>query len=175
MLGSSVLILNASFEPINIVCWQRAIQLLFQDKAEVLEESDHLIRSISFTIKRPVVLRLLNYIRLPQKTRFVRFSRRNIFIRDRFQCQYCGKKPTLSKLTLDHVVPVAQGGGKTWTNIVTACMPCNQKKGGLTPKQAGLKLITAPREPHQFQFFNLTILVNKAPLQWTLYLIPNSR
>src|SRR5262245_29430931 len=127
------LVLNASFEPLHVVSWQRAIQLLFQGKVEVIEESDREVRTVRFTIKVPAVLRLLQYVPLARKKQLVRFSRTNIFLRDSNVCQYCGGKFNKSYLTLDHVIPIVQGGRKCWENIVTACKPCNQKKGGRTP------------------------------------------
>src|SRR5476651_2512959 len=98
---SHALVLNASFEPLHVVSWQRAIQLLFQGKVEVIEESDKEIRTVRLTIRIPAVLRLLRYVPLTRKKQIVRFSRANIFIRDQHTCQYCGKKHTKSYLTLD--------------------------------------------------------------------------
>lgn len=144
---SHALVLNASFEPLHIVTWQRAIQLLFQGKVEVVEESDHEVRTVRFTIKVPAVLRLLTYVPLSKRKELVRFSRVNIFLRDQGRCQYCGTRSHKSHLTLDHVIPIVQGGKKCWENIVTACKSCNQKKGGRTPSQAGMQLIRKPKKP----------------------------
>lgn len=142
------LVLNASFEPLHLVSWQKAIQLLFQGKVEVIEESEKEVRTVRMTIRVPAVLRLLEYIPLKNKKRLFRFSRANVFLRDHHRCQYCGLKYTKNQLTLDHVIPVVQGGGKNWGNIVTACKPCNQRKGGQTPAQAKMQLIRPPAEPH---------------------------
>lgn len=141
------LVLNASFEPLHLVSWQKALQLLFQGKVEVIEESEKEIRTVRLTIRIPAVLRLLEYVPLKKKKRLIRFSRPNVLLRDHHRCQYCGLKYSKAQLTLDHVIPVVQGGGKNWKNIVTACKPCNQKKGGRTPAQAKMNLIRAPREP----------------------------
>src|SRR3954471_5469631 len=116
---SHALVLNASFEPLHIVPWQRAIQLLFQGKVEVVEESEQEVRTVRFTIKLPAVLRLLKYVPLRGKRAIVRFSRANIFLRDQHVCQYCGDRFNRTHLTLDHVIPIVQGGEKNWENIVT--------------------------------------------------------
>src|SRR6476619_5803734 len=103
---SHALVLNASFEPLHVVSWQRAIQLLFQGKVEVIEESDREIRTVKLTIKVPAVLRLLTYVPLAKKKNIVRFSRANIFLRDQNICQYCNGRFAKHHLTLDHVIPV---------------------------------------------------------------------
>ena len=162
--------LNASFEPLHIVTWQRAMQLLFQGKVEVVEESDQEIRTVRFTMKVPAVLRLLTYIPLSRKKQIVRFSRVNVFVRDSHRCQYCGNKFGKSHLTLDHVTPIVQGGGKSWENIVTACKPCNQKKGGRTPAQASMNLIRKPKRPTWLPSTSVSLSVAKTPDRWKIYL-----
>lgn len=164
------LILNASFEPLHIVTWQRAIQLLFQGKVEVIEESDQEIRTVRLTIKVPAVLRLLNYVPLSKKKNIIRFSRTNIFHRDNHTCQYCSRQFNKTHLTLDHVVPVVQGGRKCWENIVTACKPCNQRKGGRTPAQANMQLIRKPRQPAWLPGASISFGFNKTPERWRIYL-----
>ena len=164
------LILNATFEPLQIVTWQRALQLLFQGKVEVVEESDREVRTVRLTIKVPAVLRLLNYVPLKKKKHIVRFSRANVFIRDHHQCQYCGNFFAKNNLTLDHVVPVVQGGDKVWENIVTACKPCNQKKGGRTPQQAKMELIKKPTKPHWLPVTSVSLNISKTPERWKIYL-----
>ena len=167
---SHALVLNASFEPIHIVTWQRAIQLLFQGKCEVIEESDKEIRTVRFTIKAPAVLRLLQYVPLAKKKEIVRFSRLNIFLRDKNACQYCGQQFPKAHLTLDHVVPIVQGGKKCWENIVTACKPCNQRKGGRTPQQAGMHLYRKPKQPNWLPTTSLQLGVTRTPERWKIYL-----
>lgn len=167
---SHALVLNASFEPLHIVTWQRALQLLFQGKVEVVEESEHEVRTVRFTIKVPAVLRLLTYVPLAKKKEIVRFSRMNIFLRDNNCCQYCGKSFSKVHLTLDHVVPIVQGGKKCWENIVTACKPCNQVKGGRTPSQAGMRLIRKPRQPTWLPATSLQFGVSRTPERWKIYL-----
>ncbi len=166
----SVLILSASFEPFKVVGWQKAMQLLFQDKVEVLEEYNREIRTVRTSFKLPAVLRLRKYIPTHRKKNFIRFSRTNIFIRDQHACQYCGRKRTMHELTLDHVVPVVQGGAKSWDNIVTACITCNQRKGGRTPHEANMKLIAKPLAPAWLPSQNLHFDLNSAPDHWKVYL-----
>src|SRR3954464_9654185 len=109
---SHALVLNASFEPLHVVTWQRALQLLFQGKVEVIEESDREVRTVRLTIRVPAVLRLLPYVPLTRKPGMVRFSRANIFLRDQHVCQYCNRQYGRTQLTLDHVTPIVQGGRK---------------------------------------------------------------
>ena len=164
------LVLNATFEPLHVVTWQRAMQLLFQGKVEVVEESEQEVRTIRFTIKVPSVLRLLKYVPLKTKKQLVRFSRTNVFLRDAFTCQYCGHKFNNNNLTLDHVIPIVQGGKKCWENIVTACKPCNQKKGGLTPTQAGLQLVRKPKKPNWLPSMTVSLGVGVNYDSWKIYL-----
>ncbi len=163
------MVLNASFEPIVVIHWQKAMQLLFQGKVEVLEEYEREIRTVSLTFRLPSVLRLIKYIPIARKKNIVRFSRANIFVRDGFCCQYCGRKRARHELTLDHIVPVVQGGRKTWENIVTACIQCNQRKGGRTPHEAGMRLICRPAEPQWLPTFTIRYRLNSAPETWKLY------
>jgi len=170
VIMSHALVLNASFEPLHIVTWQRALQLLFQGKVEVVEESDKEVRTVRLTIRVPAVLRLLNYVPLTRRKEIVRFSRLNIFLRDHCTCQYCGKVFGRNQLTLDHVIPIVQGGKKSWENIVTACKPCNQRKGGYTPTQAGLQLIRKPKQPIWLPTVNLQLGITQTPERWQVYL-----
>lgn len=167
---SHALVLNASFEPLHIVSWQRAIQLLFQGKVEVIEESDQEVRTVRMTIRVPAVLRLLSYVPLKKRKQIVRFSRMNIFLRDSHGCQYCGNSFQRSHLTLDHVIPIVQGGKKSWENIVTACKPCNQRKGGRTPSQAHMKLIRKPKQPVWLPTASLQFGIARTPERWKIYL-----
>ena len=114
-----VLVLDQGYAPHRVVHWQRAICMLFGGKVEVLEEYDEIVRSPSVAIHVPAVVRLLNAAR--RRPRVVRFSRFNVLLRDSFTCQYCGQRPHARELTMDHVVPRAQGGSTRWTNVVAAC------------------------------------------------------
>ena len=164
-----VLVLNASFEPVVVVHWQKAMQLLFQGKVEVLEEYDREIRTVTMTFRLPSVLRLIRFIPTLRKKNIVRFSRTNILMRDAYTCQYCGRKRQKSELTLDHVVPAVQGGKKTWDNIVTACTHCNQKKGGRTPSEAGMRLIAKPCKPSWLPEYSVQLSLKSTPEKWKLY------
>lgn len=156
------LLLNASFQPLQVIPWQKALQLFFSGKVEVVESSDRTIRSVSISIKMPIVIRLLKYI--PQKRKnVVRFTRNNIFLRDHYTCQYCLRRPPYSQLTMDHVNPIVKGGGKTWENIVTACRTCNVKKGGRTPDEAQMRLKHQPKQPIWLPFMGLNIDFTNSP------------
>ncbi len=163
-----VLLLNATFEPLKVIDWKRAIRLLTLGKVEVLKEYDRQIRSVSFAVKLPSVLRLLRFVRYRKKE--VKFSRVNIYARDGFRCQYCGKKSESQDLTFDHVVPKRHGGRTEWTNIVTSCYRCNRRKGGNTLKGAGLRLIKRPVKPDWVPFIMITIGVRSVPDSWRDYL-----
>jgi 5-methylcytosine-specific restriction endonuclease McrA len=140
------LILSAGYEPVARVHWQRAVTLLFMGKVEVVDEyHDREVRSVTFTIKMPAVVRFLRAIR--GKRHAVKFSRQNVYARDNGRCQYCNRQVPRHEATYDHVTPRAQGGRTTWDNIVIACVPCNQRKGGRTPVQAGLHLRVVPVRP----------------------------
>jgi 5-methylcytosine-specific restriction endonuclease McrA len=140
------LVLSTAYEPVARISWQRALTLLFAGKVEVLEEyEDKEIRSVTFAMKVPSVIRFLRALR--GKRRGIRFSRENVYTRDNGKCQYCAHKVARPEATYDHVMPRSKGGQTTWENIVIACVPCNQKKGGRTPEQAAMKLLSRPVKP----------------------------
>ncbi|MGP0128527.1 MAG: HNH endonuclease [cyanobacterium endosymbiont of Rhopalodia musculus] len=143
-----VLVLNASYEPLNITSWRRAVILLLKGKAEQLEHNERLIYS-DFPL--PSVIRLRQYIRIPYKE--IPLTRRNIFERDRHTCQYCNYRG--EQLTLDHIIPRSRGGEETWENLVAACVRCNVKKRNRTPKEANMILHRAPRRPYSSLHFEL--------------------
>jgi 5-methylcytosine-specific restriction endonuclease McrA len=164
------LVLNASYEPLRIVSWQKAITLLFQDKVEVIAVYDREIRGVTVRVKLPSVLRLLRHVRMKRPFADVPFSRANVYARDSHRCQYCGHRCQPGQLTFDHVVPVARGGHKGWDNIVTCCIPCNRRKGDRTPEEAGLHLIRKPRRPDVLPSLTLTLGLRRAPESWRDYL-----
>jgi 5-methylcytosine-specific restriction endonuclease McrA len=165
-----VLVLNASWEPYRVVSWQRAVLLLMGSKIEVLDSYDLLIRSPSIALQVPSVVRMKKFINPKRRSSIVRFSRHHVFLRDDFRCQYCREVFAPKDLTLDHVVPVMRGGKKTWSNIVTCCGDCNQKKGARTPQEAGFQGFRAPREPDHGFIPDLLLLKEKLPQSWRPFL-----
>jgi 5-methylcytosine-specific restriction endonuclease McrA len=163
-----VLLLNISYEPLKIINWKKAITMLCLGKVEVIEEYTKDIHSISFTIKLPAVVRLLKVVKRNRSP--VKFSRQNIYARDRYKCQYCGGKFQAEDLTYDHILPRSRGGKTEWENIVTCCMKCNRKKGGRTPREASMKLIRAPVRPTWVPAVRLTIGFREVPHSWRDYL-----
>jgi 5-methylcytosine-specific restriction endonuclease McrA len=164
------LLLNATYEPLKVVHWQKAVTLMCQGKVEVISEYDHReIRSVRFSFRLPSVIRLLRYIRIKRTIDYVPFSRANIYARDDHSCQYCGEVFATAELTFDHVVPVAQGGRKDWENIVTCCITCNRKKGGRTPAEARMHLIRIPRRPERAPAIRIAVGLRNAPDSWRDY------
>ncbi|MCX5861400.1 MAG: HNH endonuclease [Desulfomonile sp.] len=150
----AVIVLNAGYEFLGLISWQRAMVLLFSGKVEVVKESDRLVRTVSKTFRIPAVIRLYKFIRQIYR-REVPFSRKNILVRDSFVCQYCGREFPPGDLTIDHIIPKVQGGDNLWTNVVASCRSCNVRKGGLTPRQAGMQLVRKPFKPTIMEFINL--------------------
>jgi 5-methylcytosine-specific restriction endonuclease McrA len=162
VLNSKVLVLNRSFLPVHVTSVKRAFCLLYQGLAHAVDEQyrtfdfeswaalsasvqDERIGCVDRVIRVPRVILLLAYDRVPKRR--VRFSRFNIYNRDKNTCQYCGRVFPRHELNLDHVIPRSQGGRSTWENVVCSCQSCNRKKGGRTPEQAGMKLLRPPRKP----------------------------
>ena len=160
-----VLVLNASYEPLNVTTVRRAHVLVFKGKAEVIEELDEPLRSATVAFPRPNVIRLVQYVRVP-RTLQRKISRRALFARDGWRCMYCGTPS--GKLTLDHVVPRSRGGDSVWENVVTSCAPCTLRKGNRTLEESGLHLNTKPRPPAPVLFIRLA--APKIPHGWKPYL-----
>jgi 5-methylcytosine-specific restriction endonuclease McrA len=167
------LLLNATYEPLKIVHWQKAVTLWVQGKVEVISVYDREVRAVSFSFRLPSVIRLLRRVKIRRKFDYVPFSRANIYARDHYACQYCGHVLPTSDLTFDHVVPVAHAGRKDWENIVTCCITCNRRKGGRTPEQAGMRLVRLPRRPDKAPALRITIGLRDAPESWRDYLYWN--
>ncbi|MBC8418995.1 MAG: HNH endonuclease [Proteobacteria bacterium] len=166
-----VLLLNTTYEPLKIINWKKAITLLMLGKVEVLEEYGRDIHSVTFTIKLPSVVRLLMMVRKPKNA--VKFSRQNIYARDKYRCQYCGSKLPVEDLSYDHVIPKSRGGKTLWSNIVTCCMVCNRKKGGRAPKEANMRLVRKPSKPKWLPALRVTIGFKEVPTSWRDYLYWN--
>jgi 5-methylcytosine-specific restriction endonuclease McrA len=167
-LQQPVLVLNASYEPINVCAARRAIVLIIKGVASAEEFGGKTIHSTAHTLDMPSVIRLLEYRRIPQQTRAL--SRKNILMRDRYTCQYCGANGSAANLTLDHVIPRSRGGGSSWENLTTCCHPCNNKKGNRTPEEAGMKLARAPRPFTLHTSRHLMRLLGHGDQQWRKYL-----
>jgi 5-methylcytosine-specific restriction endonuclease McrA len=160
-----VLVLNATYEPINVCTVRRAVVLLLKEKAEVIEQGDWELRSATRSLTRPVVIRLVSYVRVPRDTHRRKITRRAVFARDDWTCQYCGAR---SNLTVDHVIPRSKGGGSSWENIVASCAPCNLRKGNSLPRQAGMRLARQPRTPNPHVFIH--VASPTIPVAWRQYL-----
>jgi 5-methylcytosine-specific restriction endonuclease McrA len=167
------LLLNATYEPLKVVHWQKAVTLWFQGKVEVISVYDREVRSVSVAIKLPSVIRLLRHIKVKRRFDYVPFSRANIYARDDHTCQYCARKLPTTELTFDHVLPVAQGGRKDWENIVTCCVTCNRRKGGRTPAQSAMQLVRVPRRPERMPALRITVGVRHTHESWRDYLYWN--
>ena len=186
-LSANVLVLNKYYQAIRVINVRRAFSLLCRDLAEVIHIEEDVnsgkaqwqnmdfaewqelselkrefepngfdwIHTVRFQIAVPRIIRLLGYDKLPRQD--VKFNRRNIYARDSNKCQYCGHKFSTTELSLDHVVPKSQGGRATWDNIVCCCVKCNVKKGGRTPQQAHMHLITKPIKPKRSPVINIRL------------------
>jgi 5-methylcytosine-specific restriction endonuclease McrA len=148
-----VLVLNATFEPINVCTVRRATVLLLKARAELVERSERELHSESLTMPRPIVIRLTTYVRVPRDAHRRKITRRAVFARDRWTCQYCGG--IRGTLTIDHVIPRSRGGPSSWDNIVTCCAPCNRRKGDRLPRNAGMQLMSEPRAPNPQIFIHV--------------------
>ncbi|HNP88715.1 MAG: HNH endonuclease [Chloroflexi bacterium SZAS-1] len=165
---TEVLVLNASYEPLRIVPVRRAIVLLLQEKAELVEAAAERMRAPGVAYAVPLVVRLVRYVAIP-RGRKLPCARRLVITRDRETCQYCGAQPGRAHLTLDHVVPRAQGGVTSWENVVAACAACNHRKANRTPAQAGMTLRAQPRQPVYVAFALLGTLERHAVWQKYAY------
>jgi len=171
VLDTNVLVLNRFYMAVRVINVRRAMTLLYRECAEVIDSDDgtyvsydfdswceisqlaaldkqpaeDFLKAVDFEVKVPRIVRLTRFDRMPVQT--VRFNRRNLFARDDYRCQYCGKAEPTHKLSLDHVVPRSHGGATTWENIVCSCLRCNSRKGGRTPQQARMQLLSQPARP----------------------------
>ena len=142
VLNNLVLVINSCYMPVNVVTVKRALPLVLGGKAVVEAPGAETVQTSKASFPVPSVIRRITYRHVPRMTRSV--SRKNILLRDRFTCQYCGQVFVTSRLTLDHVVPSSKGGANSWENLVTACKPCNTRKADRTPQEAGMRLLHKP-------------------------------
>ncbi|KAL2501467.1 HNH endonuclease [Forsythia ovata] len=175
--GFRGLVLDISYRPVNVVCWKRAICLEFLDKADVLEYYDQTVNSPGGLFYIPAVLRIPHLMQVVKRRKVKRtLSRKNIFYRDNFTCQYCSSS---ENLTIDHILPIALGGEWTWENLVTACARCNSRKGQKTLEEANMTLMKVPKAPKDYDILAIP-LTNTAirmlkmrkgtPEEWRQYL-----
>ena len=168
MVNRPVLVLNQSYEPLNICRVRRAVVLLYRGKAEMLENGMGSIHAASDMFPIPSVIKLEHLIKRPRTEK--KFTRLGVFYRDNYTCQYCAKES--HELTLDHVIPRYRGGEHTWENVVSACVPCNRRKAGKTPEQARMKLIHQPLRPRGDVPFFISCHYLKCLNEWQKYLPP---
>jgi 5-methylcytosine-specific restriction endonuclease McrA len=166
-MNGDVLVLNSDYEPLNVCNMRRAVIMVYMGKADVLHERDNMITAPACDFTSPSVVKLRHHVRRPLPE--LRLSRRTVFARDEYTCQYCGH--TGGDLTIDHVVPKHQGGGTTWDNVVTACRRCNMRKSDKLLHQSGMALRRAPRQPRYIPYISLTkYLVGRRDQTWRDYL-----
>ncbi len=168
-LSAQVLVLNQNYEPLSVCGWQRAVSMVYVGKAVVVEEDSKVLHSPSTEMKLPTVVRLSYHVNRPMPK--LKLSRQNLLARDRYTCQYCGRRS--KRLTIDHVMPKDRGGTSSWENLVACCADCNNKKGNRTPREAGMHLIRRPRRPKFIPYLSYAVFTAavKNP-EWRYYLEP---
>jgi 5-methylcytosine-specific restriction endonuclease McrA len=167
-LPREVLVLNTTFEPINVCSTRRAVVLLLKGRAEVLEIGVGYLHAERLTLQQPLVIRLYSFVKVPRGDRR-RLSRRAVLARDGFRCQYCG---STRHLTLDHVIPRSRGGTTSWDNVVTSCAPCNVRKGASLPLEVGMEPRSTPRPPSLAHY--LVSSPHGVPVSWQPYLFEDA-
>jgi len=168
IMQTPVLVLNASYEPINICAARRAIVLVLKGLAMSEEENGHDLHAARVTMRVPSVIRLLEYRRIPHQTRAL--SRKNILLRDRNICQYCGVVLPSGELTLDHVIPRSRGGSSTWENLVACCHSCNRRKGNHMLGETDMKLMKEPRPFTLHTSRHIMRMIGRSDVKWRKYL-----
>ena len=149
-----VLVLNATYEPLSVVSVKRAVVLLLKEKAELVEAAEARLRAENFSLPRPLVIRLVYYVKIPRRVSLP-VSRRGVLTRDHYTCQYCSLTPPRKFLTVDHILPRSRGGKTTWENVITACQKCNSRKGNRTPAEANMQLLSEPKRPRYIAIASL--------------------
>ena len=168
VLQEPVLVLNSTYEPIHVTAVRRALVLMLKGVAQMEETGPARVHSAREALPVPSVIRLLTYRHIPQQTRAL--SRKNILLRDRYTCQFCGKQFSSSDLTLDHVMPRSRGGPTSWENLVACCYECNNRKGDRTPEEAGIQLERRPRPFTLHTSRQLMRLMGRHDEKWRKYL-----
>jgi 5-methylcytosine-specific restriction endonuclease McrA len=165
----SVLLLNTTFEPLTVVPARRALKLLFSKKAQSIEECNSYIQTVRAKVRLPSVIQIAYYVKKPYIA--PKFSKRSVFIRDNYQCQYCGKQ--ITKPTVDHIIPRSKNGKTNWHNVVTACHSCNNTKGDRSLKETGMRLLKEPNAP---KFLIYSAVISPARVKrWEKYFYPEMR
>ena len=161
-----VLVLNASYEPINVCTVRRAAVLVLKARAELLEKGEGVLHSERLDLDRPCVIRLMRYVRIPRDVHRRKITRKAVLARDAYTCQYCGRQA--HGLTVDHVIPRSRGGSSSWENIVASCAPCNRRKGNRLPREAKMHPVSHPKPPGPQVF--IRIASPRIPIAWEPYL-----
>lgn len=175
-MKEKTLLLNATYEPLRVISWERAISLYYLGKVEIVDTYERNILTQKVSMKIPAVVRVKRFVAFQRAYRHVKFSRQNVFTRDRYTCQYCGETQKGEHLTFDHVIPQCQGGETTFNNIVTACKPCNYKKAGRTPEEAAMPLRSRIYRPSWPLSISLMLaLQTQIPAQWEPYLFGGAK
>jgi len=167
-LQEPVLVLNATYEPINVTAVRRALVLILKGVATAEEDDGSFIHAAHLTVRIPSVIRLLEFRRIPYQTRAL--SRKNLLLRDRYTCQFCGCAFPAHELTLDHVIPRSRGGHTDWDNLVACCHKCNNLKGDRLPEEAGLKLLRPPRPFTLHTSRQIMRMMGRSDERWRKYL-----
>ena len=165
-IGGRVLVLNATYEPIHVCTVRRAAVLVLKSKAELIERGQLAVRSERLQLDRPVVIRLVTYVRVPRDVHRRKITRKAVLARDAWTCQYCGSERT--GLTVDHVIPRSRGGESVWENIVASCAPCNRRKGNRLPREIEMHPRNAPKPPGPNVF--IRVAAPRVPPSWEPYL-----
>ena len=171
-MNARFLVLNASFEPINVCTERRAVVMIFKGVARMEEHNGHMLHSQRIEMHAPAVIRLTEYRHIPFERRSL--SRKNILLRDHSCCQYCGKQFAPSELTLDHIVPRSRGGESAWDNLVACCKRCNHRKGNRTPEESGMNLLRRPRAFSLHVNRQIMRYLGRADETWRKYLFYES-
>jgi 5-methylcytosine-specific restriction endonuclease McrA len=166
MINRPVLVLNQNYEPLNVCHVRRAIVLIYQSKAEMLENGAGFVHTANQMFPIPSVIRLPHLVKRPSHVNR-KLTRMEVFSRDGHMCQYCGRQTR--QLTLDHVIPRFRGGQHTWENVVSACVSCNRKKAGRTPEEAGMKLRHIPTPPHTDRYSYIPSQYLQSRREWERY------